>query len=177
MIRHGYYSGIAASVVLLLCSAMSCLALLCPPPTSSSSLLVEKRQCCLNRLSGPAINKGRDCKQPLFAGRASSPRQQGSQLSGACGLGRNDAGEGSSAPLEVIGLGWAQCLCSIHSGVKTQKGRPWLHEVILKWEQGDKGCTSRDTPITYSSSELLLIPLDLVKLFFSILFPLPISVM
>lgn len=73
MIRHGYYSGIAASVVLLLCSAMSCLALLCPPPTSSSSLLVEKRQCCLNRLSGPAINKGRDCKQPLFAGRASSP--------------------------------------------------------------------------------------------------------
>lgn len=61
MFRHGYYCGIAASLVLLLCSAMSCLALLCLPPTSSSSLLVEKRQCCLNRFSGPAINKGNLC--------------------------------------------------------------------------------------------------------------------
>lgn len=32
----------------------------------------RKDSCCLNRLAGPAINKGRDCKQPPLAGRASS---------------------------------------------------------------------------------------------------------
>lgn len=106
MIRHGYYCGIAASVVLLLCSAMKCLALLCLPPTSSSSLLVEKRQCCLNSLSGPAINKGRDWKQPLLAGHASSSPSRAANHQVSVGLRRNDTGESNSAPLEVVGLGW-----------------------------------------------------------------------
>lgn len=44
--------------------------------------------------------------------------------------------------------------------------RAGLHKVMLKWEQGDRGWAGRDTPITSSSSELLLIPLDLVKLLF-----------
>lgn len=106
MIRHRYYHGIAASVVLLLGSAVSCLVLLCLPPTSSSSLLVEKRQCCLSSLSGPAINKGRDCKQPLLAGAASSSPSRAAKHRVPVGLGRNGAGKGSSAPLEIVGLGW-----------------------------------------------------------------------
>lgn len=46
----------------------------------------------------------------------------------------------------------------------------------MKWEQGDKGCIGTVTPITCSSSEVLLIPLDLVKLFSPLFFSLRIGI-
>lgn len=136
------------TVVLLLCSAMRCLSLLCLPPTSSSSLLMEKRQHCLNSLSGPVINKGRDCEQPLLAGCASSSPSRAANHRVSVGLRRNGTGEVSSALLEAVGLG---CILVPLQYPKLyedpeEEGQPWLHKVILKWEQGDKRCTGRGPP-------------------------------
>lgn len=106
MIRRQYCYGIAASVVLLLCSALSCRALLCLPPASSSSLVAEEWQRRLHSLSGLAVSKGGDCRQPLLAGGTPSSLCRAAKHGAPMGLGGNAAGEGTSAPLRAVGLGW-----------------------------------------------------------------------
>lgn len=165
MIRHPYYHGTAASVVLLLCSVLSCLALLCLPPASSSSLLAEQWQCRLHSLCGPAIGKCRDCRQPLLAGGTSFLPPQSSRAWSTHGP-------------------WGECcwrreLCTPRScGVRVGPSTSVTSTMVwprtdpgskgqIKLEAWDRGCTSRgwETPIT-QTSKVLLISLDLVEFFF-----------
>lgn len=143
-------------------------ALLCLPPASSSSLLAEQWQCRLHSLSGPAIGKGRDCRQPLLAGGTPSSPCKAAKHGAPVGLGGGMLLEkGALHPQEFWGWGGSHYLCGIHNGVKSPRTDPGSKDQI-KLEAGDKGCTSREweTPITQSSSKVLLISLYLVNLFF-----------
>lgn len=129
------------SCVLLWAAWPSCACLQPPLPLSWQS---KGSAACIVFLVQQSAKVG-DCRQPLLAGGISSSPCRAVKHGVPVGLGGECCWQRELCiPKELWDWGGSQYLCSIHNGVKAPKDRPWLHKIGLNWEQGDRGCTSRE---------------------------------